>query len=112
MPGDLPAAVDVDHWRGIEGAFGVLGPTPGGVDRLVLEEQDRVGPTVDHMLVRRALQVPPILVRDRVGSEPDVLNDNGRLRHAHTAILRSSGRTTPSRRHAESAAWRPLIMAP
>ena len=69
MPGDLPAAVDVDHWRGIEGAFGVLGPASGGVDRLVLEEQDRVEPTIDHMLVRRAAG-PTILVRDRVGSNP------------------------------------------
>ena len=67
VPGDLPAAVDVDHRRARVADRPVqrAGPLARGVDRLVLEQQAGVRDLARHApLVQHPLQVPGVLVRD------------------------------------------------
>ena len=73
VPGDLPAAVDVDHRRPVERPLVGLGALAGGVDRGVLQQQRGVGLVAgDHLGVEVPLDVPGPLVVDVVGSEPQV----------------------------------------
>ena len=72
VPGDLAAAVDVDH-RGSRVAgrpVELLGPLAGRVDGRVLEQQAGVRDVAAHPpLVQVPLQVPGLLVGDRIRTE-------------------------------------------
>ena len=60
MPGDVPSSVDVDDGRAVEGTVLVLRPPSGGVDGLVLAEDDPVGrPVVADLVEHPALVLPP-----------------------------------------------------
>src|SRR5690606_40880708 len=73
VPGDLAPAVDVDDGGSGDGlpAVPLAGALARRVDGLVLEQQHRVGDEVgDAALVESLLEVPALLVRDRVVTEP------------------------------------------
>ena len=73
VPGDLPAAVDVDHRRPVERPLVGFGALAGRVDRGVLQQQHGVGLVAgDHLGVELPLDVPGTLVVDVIGSEPEV----------------------------------------
>ena len=57
VPGDLAAAVDVDHRRAVERPVRRLGALAGRVDARVLQQQHRVG----RRAVRDGLVQPPLL---------------------------------------------------
>ena len=81
MPGDLAAAVDVHHRRAVEGAVQRLGTPARRVDRLVLQQQQRVRlAAVDDALVDAALLVPTLDVGHERRSEAKL--DHAQLRHA------------------------------
>ena len=69
----MPAAVDVDHGRAVGRALVRLGALARGVDRLVLEQHQRVGALArDDAGVDLPLQRPPLVVRHEVGGEARV----------------------------------------
>jgi hypothetical protein len=72
VPGDLPAAVHVDHGRARVADRPVqrAGALARRVDRPVLEQQADIGDLPPHPpFVQYPLQVPGFLVRDRGGAE-------------------------------------------
>ena len=65
MPGDLAAAVDVDHRRAVARALPGLGAPAGGVDRRVFQQQRGVLDLAGHPLrVQLALPLPGLVVVD------------------------------------------------
>ena len=73
VPGDLAAAIDIHDPSAIKGALKWFGATAGGVDRLVLEEEDGVGEFARNDLrVDRALELPAGEVLNCVAAEADL----------------------------------------
>ena len=65
VPGDLPAAVDIDDGRAVGRSLMARGAGAGGVHRLVLEQDERVGARAcDDLGMDAALQRPAILIGD------------------------------------------------
>ncbi len=68
VPGDLAAAVDVDDRSAVERTLVRLGAASRGVDRRVLQQQQRVRPgALDPRGVQLALERPRLLVGDGPG---------------------------------------------
>jgi len=69
VPGDLAAAVDVDHRRAVERPLGCLGALARRVDGIVLEKDDGVWrPPVDDSRVQGTLLLEGVEVRHGVGA--------------------------------------------
>ena len=69
VPGDLAATVDIDDRRAVERPLVRLGALACGVDRRVLQQDQRVGRlTRDDLSVDLPLQVPGLEVRDDAGT--------------------------------------------
>jgi hypothetical protein len=70
MPGDLPAAIDLDDGRAVERSFPRFGALARCVHGGVLQEQYGIGRGVGHArLVELALHPPGVLIRDEPGSD-------------------------------------------
>src|SRR5690606_1919756 len=72
--GDLAAAVDVDHLGAVPGPFVVRGELPRGVDRQVLQQQERVRALPgDDLRMQAPLQIPGGAILDRARGQPELL---------------------------------------
>ena len=93
VPGDLAAAIDINDRGAVKGALKWFGAAAGGVDRLVLEEEDGVGEFARNDLrVDRALELPAGEVLNCVAAEADLAHlDTESCRSAHEPILDPMG---------------------
>ncbi|GGF38557.1 hypothetical protein GCM10011399_34310 [Subtercola lobariae] len=83
MPGELAAAIDVDDRGAIGRALGVVGATPGRIDRLVLEQNHHVLCTIADRSAARALHHEALFIRNRTAT--DICNE--KLDHEATIHL-------------------------
>jgi len=72
VPGDLPATVDIDDRRAVDGALMGRRACPGRVHGLVLEKEEGVAPAPLHDVgVEFPLERPAVAVGDQVGRHAD-----------------------------------------
>lgn len=86
MPGDLSAAVHVDHRGAVGRALSIFGALAGGVDRLVFEEQQGVwAGSRNDFGVHFALEVPGFQVWPKLGANTEIFNRPHSLHSRHVA---------------------------
>ena len=75
MPGEFPAAVNVDHGRPVKGAFMIFRAFAGGINGCMLQQHHSIGGSAgNHGSVDSSLLVPSSCVIDEIRGKSDLAN--------------------------------------